>query len=82
MLNVPFTKLSIFHDGSFTIPGAMYMLAASGVLWWIILYLIYPPAIVLIYLAWAASYGSLALTGGLWLIMKKVVPAVRSYWKH
>ncbi len=81
---IPCTKIPIFQEdgGSYTIPGVLYLLAVSGALWWIILYVFYPPAVIVIYLAWAVGYGSLALTGALWVVVVKVAPAIRSHWTN
>lgn len=76
---IPFTKFLLVKDDSFTILGAIFLLATSGIFWWTIFYLFYPPAVVLVYMAWLIGYSSLFLTGTLWFLVTKVAPAIRSY---
>jgi len=65
---IPFTDVPIFDDGGFTLPGVLYMLTTSGLLWLGILYLVYPPATIMVYGVWAVGFGSLALTGVLYVL--------------
>lgn len=76
---IPFTKISLVQDGSFTISGGIFLLATSGIFWWTVFYLLYPPGVVLVYVAWLIGYSSLILTGMLWFLVTKVAPAIRSY---